>query len=328
MVKIHDVTLRDGSHACHHQLTPDFVREYCQIADEVGLYSLEVGHGNGLGASSLQVGESLFNDYELLAAAKRTLKKTKLACLAIPGFATRTLIREACQLCDIVRIGCHCTEADTTKRYIEFVRDQGKEAHGVLMMMHRLGVAELQAEMLKMFEYGATAVIFMDSAGTMSLTRAAGTENRFVTGFHAHNNLGLAVSNVISAVSQGASIIDVSACGFGAGAGNAPLEQVAAAFTIAGIVTDLDVDKCIELSVAFRAMVETKWPLPMADSDSIHSALAGVFSGFKPHVRKAADTYKVNPALIWKELGKRKFVAGQEDMVIQVAQEIASDSES
>ena len=60
-IKIHDSTLRDGNHAAKHSLPLGIVENHCNLADRAGIYSVEVGHGNGLGASSFQVGLVVFS---------------------------------------------------------------------------------------------------------------------------------------------------------------------------------------------------------------------------------------------------------------------------
>ncbi len=332
-IRIHDVTLRDGSHACQHSFDGTFVAEYCKRADECGIHSLEVGHGNGLGASSLQIGLSAISDWQLLQEARMNLTNTKLAALAIPGWATWKHIKQALEeRVDIVRVGCHCSEADTTQKHIENLKMSGKEAHGVLMMAHRLETDELREQAMKMRNYGATEVILMDSAGCFTPDDMKDFQDMpgsgsvvilpMASGFHAHNNLGLAVANALEAARCGAGIIDCSTRGFGAGAGNAPMEQVAVAFERAGIETGLDIDKVIELSEWFETHLPGGWNMPSVEASSLYSARAGVFSGFKVHVIGAAALTGVDEKLIWQELGKRKVVAGQEDMVLDVANEL------
>lgn len=330
---IHDVTLRDGNHACGHSIRPEFAAEYAKAAEDAGLQEIEVGHGNGLGASSVQVGKSEWHDRTVIENVRHVLTKAKLCVLAIPGFASRDdVVRAIKSGADQVRVGCHCTEADTTRRYIEQVVSLGKEAVGVLMMAHRQTPEQMWLASGQMMGYGAKRVIIMDSAGVflpvdVNDRLPPGFRYPDMHGFHAHNNLGMAVANSLTAAHCGAGVIDASAKGLGAGAGNAPLEQLVAAFEKAGVPTGLDLNKVIGLAT----MIENQFGshlqvdedhLPKQDGSSVLSGLYGVFSGFKPHVIGAAALTGVDERLIWKALGARGAVAGQEDLVVKVAQEI------
>jgi 4-hydroxy 2-oxovalerate aldolase len=333
MVRIHDVTLRDGNHACGHSINPELVRRYCDLAIKAGVDELEVGHGNGLGASTLQVGQAKHPDSHNVCLAAETLNgsRVKLCVFMIPGWGTLDHLESVLAYKpDIVRVGCHCTEADTTKRYIEYAVSKHVEAHGVLMMSHMANEHQIVEESRKMRSYGAKAVIVMDSAGTLTprqvelCIRELSADGP--TGFHAHNNLGLAVANSLVAVD--AEIIDCSSRGFGAGAGNAPLELVAAAFQRAGITTNLNLDAVLALGDFMDAEIpKLGAKRPESDTSSILSGLYGVFSGFKPHVNAAVATYGVEEKLIWQGLARRGAVAGQEDLVIDVAREIMNKKE-
>lgn len=330
MIRIHDVTLRDGSHACGHQIPVELVGEYCKLADDVGFDAIEVGHGNGLGASSLQIGQSMHTDEELLKAARAALTNTRLACLAIPGWATLEDLDKAFLAgADVFRIGCHCTEADTTKKHIQHCRSWQAarvEVQGVLMMAHMATPTKLEEQANKMIDYGAQAVVIMDSAGTM-IARASvvpPASDGTVSGFHGHNNLGVAVWNAVRSAQVGFEIIDTSTLGIGAGAGNAPLAQTIAALQHDGHATTVDLHKAMVLSHQMHELWvgQHNFMLPEWSASSILSGMAGVFSGFKRPVRLAASEYKVPEHEIWAELGRRKVVAGQEDLVIEVAQQL------
>lgn len=235
-IKFFDATLRDGSHAIKHQFEETEIAKYCSFVDSVGLDAVIVGHGNGLGASSLQVGLSKITDHEMLQAAKSNLKRTKLGAYLIPGFGTiKDDIKPAIQCgVDIFKIGCQCTEADITRQHIEYVKSEGKEAYGVLMMYHMTTTARLLEEAQKMQSYGADGVIIMDSAGASTPELVRKTVNtlynglKIPIGIHTHNNIGLAVANTYIAIQEGASIVDGTTRGFGAGAGNCPLEVIIA----------------------------------------------------------------------------------------------------
>lgn len=327
---IHDVTLRDGSHAVGHKLSAAQVRAYAAAADKAGVPIIEVGHGNGLGASSLQVGESLIPDLEMLRTAREIISGSKLGVFLIPGFATVNKdLKPALEAgADVVRVASHCTEADITERHISYVREKGKEVYGVLMMSHMAPKETLLEEALKMESYGAQGVILMDSAGAY-LQKDVTDKVSFLVkaltvpvGFHAHNNLGLAVANSIAAAEAGATIIDGSAKGFGAGAGNTPLELLVGVFEKMGFDTGVELYHVLDASdIAEKELMRV---LPFPKPISIVSGLAGVFSGFAKHVERVAAEYAVDPRDIFFELGKRRVVGGQEDLIVEVAIELSA----
>jgi len=325
-----DSTLRDGSHAISHQLSANNIRDYCSEADFAELYTIIVGHGNGLAASSLQVGLSALSDAEMLTTARQELKKTKLGVFLIPGFGTiKDDLAPAIDIgVDLVCVSAHCTEADITKQHIEYVRSRGKEAYGVLMMQHMVSKERLLEETSQMQEYGALGVILMDSAGA-SIPAVVSERVRFLVdgldirvGFHAHNNLGLAIANSYAAIEAGATIIDGTLRGFGAGAGNCQLEVLAGLLYKVGIATGSNLYKLMDLSENIVSKMMKK-PQEIT-SVCLSSGLAGVFSGFAKHVVKAAERFGVDPRDIFFELGRRKMVAGQEDFIVDVALELAN----
>jgi 4-hydroxy 2-oxovalerate aldolase len=324
-----DATLRDGSHAYSHQINLDQVKSYAAAAEVAGFSYLEVGHGNGLGASSLQVGESLVPEREMLYAAKGCLKNTKLSVHVIPGFATikREIVNALEVGVDLFRIGCHCTEADISQRHISYVRAAGREVWGVLMMSHMASANLLLEEAKKMQSYGAQGIVLMDSAGAYfpkDVTEKIGLlANRLEVpvGFHAHNNLGLSIANSLAALESGARILDGTAKGFGAGAGNAPLEMLAAVLMNQGYNTSVDLYKALDASeLAARLFAGS---LPDSNGITIVSGLSGVFSGFAKPVQRASLQMGVDPRDVFFELGKRRVVGGQEDIIIEVASELA-----
>lgn len=327
-ILISDPTLRDGNHAIQHQLSKENVALYCKAADAAKVPIIEVGHGNGLGASSLQVGLALETDYDLLSFARNNLTNSKLAIHVIPGFATiKRDLEKALEIgVDLVRVASHCTEADITQRHISFAREKGKEVYGVLMMTHMAEPNVLVEEALKMQSYGAEAIIIMDSAGAFlpkdvfqrikALTEALSIP----VGFHAHNNLGMAIGNSIAAIESGASILDGTARGFGAGAGNAQIEVLIAVLQKLGYTTDVDLYKILEAAdLAEKAFIKA---VPYISSTSVVSGLSGVFSGFSKQVERIAIQFDVDPKDIFFELGRKKVVAGQEDIIIEVANQL------
>jgi len=325
--RLYDVTLRDGNHALRHTLTSKFVTSYCEKAEKSGVWAVEVGHGNGLGASSYLVGKSAETDIALLMAARSTLKNAKLAVHSIPGFATikRDLIPALDLGVDIFRVATHVSEADVSQKHIEFLANNGANVHGVLMMSHMIDIKGLVLQATLMHKYGASAIILMDSAGYFTPTdvaeRVSGIKNalEIEVGFHAHNNLGLGIGNALSAIHEGASVIDGASMGLGAGAGNAQLENIVAA-TSRESADSSNIYEFLEMS----KLVEDSYPnnLPRTTSSSTQSGLAGVFSGYAPQVRAISDELGVDTGVLWKEMANRKLVAGQESMIREIAQDL------
>jgi 4-hydroxy 2-oxovalerate aldolase len=324
-VILSDPTLRDGNHAVAHQLGRAQIAAYAAAADAAGVPIVEVGHGNGLGASSLQVGESALGDLEMLTVARQHLRRAKLGVHVIPGFATiQRDLRPALDTgVTVVRVASHCTEADLTQRHINFCRERGCLVYGVLMMSHMAPLDVLTQEALKMQSYGAQGVVIMDSAGAYLPAEVIERVGHLVdsltvpVGFHAHNNLGMAIANSVAAFQAGATILDGTARGFGAGAGNAQLEVLVAVLERMGASTGIDLYKMLD--AADLAEAELLRETPSIRSTSIVSGLAGVFSGFARHVDRIAGTYGVDPRDLFFELGRRKVVAGQEDLILEIA---------
>jgi len=324
-VLISDPTLRDGNHAVRHQLRKNNFVSYCKAADSAGVPIVEVGHGNGLGASSMLVGECSLSDEIILSTARENLKHSKLAVHAIPGFCTieRHMAMALDLGVDVFRIAAHCTEADITDRHIAFARKHGKEVYGVLMMSHMASAAHLADEAFKMQGYGAEGVIIMDSSGhylPLDVFERISVLQEMLSipvGFHAHNNLGMGIANSVSAVQAGATIIDGSARGFGAGSGNAQLEVLVAVFKKMGYETGIDLYKMLDAAdIAEKEMIPS---LPYISSTSIVSGLSGVFSGFIKEVNRVSAEHGVDARDIFVQLGKRNAVAGQESLILEVA---------
>ena len=328
-IKFFDATLRDGSHAVKHQFSKENIERFCRYIDKAGFDAVIVGHGNGLGASSLQVGMSRLPDWEMLITAKNFLKKTPLGAYMIPGFGTiQDDLNPAIELgVEIFKIGCQCTEADTTKQHIEYLARMGKTVYGILMMYHMTDTWRLLEEAQKMQGYGAKGVIIMDSAGASTpemVKRTISTLKNGLNvevGFHAHNNLGLAVGNTYIAIQEGASIVDGTIRGFGAGAGNCPLEVLVALLKKENYELNT-VDWYAMMDASEKVVKSFSEGDKGIDSISVVSGVAGVFSAFKVHVLRAAEAFDVDPRDIFMELGERKAMAGQEDMIVDVAAEL------
>lgn len=332
-IQIHDPTLRDGHHAVRHQLGREQLHSYARAADAAGIPVVEVGHGNGLGASSLQAGRALLSDGEMLSVVRDALTTSKLGVFMLPGWGTIENIRQAISYdVDLVRIGTHCTEGNLAERHLGVLRDAGVEAHGVLLMSHMASPERLAEECARLVGFGATGVGILDSSGYYLpadvTTRIAAIRSAVDVPvmFHGHNNLGMAVANSIAAAGAGATILDACARGFGAGAGNTQLEVLVPVLERLGYDTGIDLYRLLDAAdIAGRELMPAP---PTIDSIGVVSGLAGVFSGFKNRVLDVAARERVDPRDVFFELGRRQAVAGQEDLIEDVALALRAGSAS
>jgi len=322
--RITDTTLRDGSHAFRHQFTREQVRAVVAALDQAGVPVIEVTHGDGLAASSLQYGFSRVPDLDLVEEAASTARRARIAILLIPGIGTRHELREAVRRgATVARIATQCTEADISEQHFGLAKELGMEAVGLLMMAHMIPPERLAEQALLMESYGADCVYVTDSAGAMlpwqaaAAVRALKEALRIQVGFHAHNNLGVAIGNCLAALEAGADQLDGSLRGCGAGAGNAATEVLAAVLDKAGLNPGLDV---FQLMDAAEFVLAPMMPFqPMPDRDAVTIGYAGTYSTFLLHARRIGERLGIDPREILVELGRRKAVAGQEDWILDVA---------
>jgi 4-hydroxy-2-oxovalerate/4-hydroxy-2-oxohexanoate aldolase len=329
-VLLHDMCLRDGMHPKRHQITLEQMVAVSTALDAAGVPLIEVSHGDGLGGSSINYGFGLHGDQEYLAAVVPKMKRAKISALLLPGIGTVDDLRMAAgEGVATIRIATHCTEADVALQHIGLAAKIGLDTVGFLMMAHMIEPEALLAQAKLMESYGANVVYCTDSAGTMlpaDVTARIGLlrgELRPETevGFHGHHNLGMGIANSIAAIEAGASRIDGSAAGLGAGAGNTPLEVLTAVLDRMGADHGIDLYKLMDVA---EDLIVPMMDVPVRiDRDALILGYAGVYSSFLLFAQRAGAKYGISPRDLLVELGRRKTIGGQEDMIEDLALDMA-----
>ena len=236
-----DCTLRDGGYYNSWDFSPDLVQRYLNSMQSAGVDVVELGFrslkNKGFKGScafttdefisSLTIPAGLVicvmvNGQELLGQIPR---EHVLECI-FPNTATDSRVK-------LVRIACHYHEFENAIESVSWLKDRGYQVGINLMQVSDRSDEELQdiAQIAK--NYPLDALYFADSMGSMQPKQVAKVVQSLRSGWqgaigiHTHDNLGLALSNTLRALDEGATWVDSTITGIGRGPGNARTEELA-----------------------------------------------------------------------------------------------------
>ncbi len=330
-----DVTLRDGNHSIRQQFTPEIVAKVAAALDAAGVDIIEVGHGDGVGGSSIHVGRTAAPYQQLLSSVVASVKKAKVAIMLLPGFGTKDDLQQSFDLgATVARVASHATEADVTEQHMQLARKLGMFAVGYLVSFGMASPKRIVEEAKKMESYGAQYVNLAESQGYLVPSQvreyvyALREAISIPVGFHGHNNLGLAIGNSMAALEAGATYVDGSLKSLGGGAGNTQSETLIAALKRGGFETNVDLFGILDAAAVLEDEIKNnpilaKIPKPVVDNDAILMGYACVYGGYIMPIKRAAQEYGCDPRQLVLRLGERKVVATQEDVVIEEARRLA-----
>jgi 4-hydroxy-2-oxovalerate aldolase len=331
MIEILECTLRDGSYPIAYQFTAEDTAVIAAGLEQAGFRRIEIGHGLGLGASRPDIGMAAATDEEYLAAAAGVLSEAKFGAFFIPGIGDETHLELAAKHgMNFVRIGTDVTETEKAERFIKRGKDLGMEVSANPMKSYAVSLDEFVRRAVQLDEWGADIIAIVDSAGGMLPEGVAETTRRLkqnvgaAIGFHGHNNLQLAIANVLASIEAGATIVDTSLRGLGRSSGNAQTEVLVMILEKLGLNPGIDVFKSMDLGDRLIAPIARGRGV---DSVEITTGFAGFHSGFMKLVLSAAQRTGVDLRELIIEVSKVEQVKVTAQIAERVADQLAGSSE-
>lgn len=328
-ITILDATLRDSSYAIHFQFSARDTYNICAGLEKSGIAMIEVGHGMGLGASSISHGIALESDEDYLLAAKSALKKAKFGAFFIPEIGTNEDLKKAASLgMDFVRIGYDATDIDKTRSYVDYAKELGLNVSLNPMKSYVLPVADFGKLANKVGKWrGVDVLCVVDSAGCMlpddvyDYVKVASENCSLALGFHGHNNLGLANANCLSAIKAGATFVDGTLRGMGRSAGNAQTEILAHVISESGYDTGIDTVSLFNVFGEFlEPLMIQQQGIPTMD---VLYGITKFHSSYLPKFRKISSKYNIDLKRLIMEVSRLNCTNPADNLIENCAYDLS-----
>jgi 4-hydroxy 2-oxovalerate aldolase len=248
-LRLLDCTLRDGGYQTGWRFSDDLLASYLSLCAAMDLDVVEIGYLNlaESGAHSIAANGSFKNVPDSLTLAQRELLEASslnaavmvearnVAAIGLTAASQAILaaISRAPLGIRIVRIAATLNQLPLAAELARLLDAAQRSPIINLMQAADLPQTQLLDELNRhLADVPLAALYFADSFGRMrpcqvrELFKTLGLAASVPLGFHAHNNLGLAVVNANAAIEGGAQYIDGTFGGIGRGAGNAATESL------------------------------------------------------------------------------------------------------
>lgn len=300
--KIFDCTVRDGSYAVNFKFTCTDVKNIVSRLVRLGIEYIEIGHGQGLNASSPERGISLYTDEEYIDAAMSVAGESKIGVFCIPGIARMEDLQMARNHgVSFIRIGVTIDNVAKAQPYVEYAKSLGYEVMVNFMKSYSRTPERFADGCMSAYDMGADYVYLVDSAGTMlpedieAFHRAAVTLCPDIRlGFHGHNNMGLGVANGLKCIELGFAFVDCSFQGLGRSIGNIATEMfvMAADKKYGPEFYDIDIPRLLEYGyVVLKDISDRNLNNPL----ELICGYTGFHSSFLKDIYRCCCDYNVDP---------------------------------
>ena len=235
-IKWIDCTFRDGGYYTLWDFPSSVVQEYLNCCSQLGVDIVELGFrsppsGRQLGAHAFTTDEFI-NSFSLPAGLDLAVMINASDYIADPDTLLNSFPNSAVDSkVSVVRIAAHRREVQDVSEIIYRLHDLGFKIVLNIMQCSEIDLhfVECNAELLNALP--VEAIYFGDSTGSAlpsdihDLINLCKSLILHPLGMHAHDNMGFALANSLSALAAGAIWVDTTVMGMGRGPGNAKTEE-------------------------------------------------------------------------------------------------------